>query len=111
VTDLYAAGEANPTGVTGELRWRAHQRHDPTLDTLYCGDLSLVGELLEQLLDDKRRDLVLGAGTWRPSLLVAGGSDVNAIDALVALGGPRGQRARPLWFAHNVSRGGRLALS
>jgi UDP-N-acetylmuramate--alanine ligase len=62
VTDLYTAGEANPTGVTGELVASAIQRHDPTLDTLYCGDLSLVGELLEQLLDDSDVILVLGAG-------------------------------------------------
>jgi UDP-N-acetylmuramate--alanine ligase len=62
VTDLYSAGEANPTGVTGELVASAIQRYDPALDTLYCGDLSLVGELLEQLVDDSDVILVLGAG-------------------------------------------------
>jgi UDP-N-acetylmuramate--alanine ligase len=62
ITDLYTAGEANPDGVTGEFVARALQRFDPALDTLYCGDLQLVGELLEQLVDDSDVILVLGAG-------------------------------------------------
>jgi UDP-N-acetylmuramate--alanine ligase len=62
ITDLYAAGEANPEGVTGELVARALQRVNPTLDTLYCGDLRLVGELLEALVEDSDVILVLGAG-------------------------------------------------
>jgi UDP-N-acetylmuramate--alanine ligase len=62
ITDLYTAGEANPDGVTGELVAQALQRFDPALDTLYCGDLHLVGELLEQLVDDSDVILVLGAG-------------------------------------------------
>jgi UDP-N-acetylmuramate--alanine ligase len=62
VTDIYSAGEANPTGVTGEVVANVIQRYDPALDALYCGDLALVGELLEQLLDDSDVILVLGAG-------------------------------------------------
>jgi UDP-N-acetylmuramate--alanine ligase len=62
ITDLYAAGEANPEGVTGELVARALQRVNPTLDTLYCSDLHLVGELLEALVEDSDVILVLGAG-------------------------------------------------
>lgn len=62
ITDLYSAGEANPNGVTGELVAQALQRFDSGLDTLYCGDLQLVGELLEQLVDDSDVILVLGAG-------------------------------------------------
>jgi UDP-N-acetylmuramate--alanine ligase len=62
ITDIYPAGEANPTGVTGELVAQALQRVDPTLDTLYCEDLQLVGQLLEQLADDSDVILVLGAG-------------------------------------------------
>jgi UDP-N-acetylmuramate--alanine ligase len=62
VTDLYTAGEANPNGVTGELVAQALQRFDPALDTLYCADLALVGELLEQLADDSDVILFLGAG-------------------------------------------------
>lgn len=62
VTDIYTAGEANPQNVTGELIATALQRFDPAMDTLYCKDLSLVGELLEQLSDDSDVILVLGAG-------------------------------------------------
>jgi len=62
ITDLYTAGEPNPSGATGELVARAIQRFDPALDTLYCDDLQLVGELLEQLVDDSDVILVMGAG-------------------------------------------------
>lgn len=62
VTDIYTAGEENPAGVTGELIAEALQRFDPTLDTLYSGDLSVVSELLEHLSDDSDAILVLGAG-------------------------------------------------
>lgn len=62
VTDLYTAGEVNPDGVTGELVTQAIQRFDPALDTLYCADLPLVAELLEQLVDDSDVILFLGAG-------------------------------------------------
>jgi len=62
VTDLYSAGEANPDGVTGEVVAHALQRFDPSLDTLYCKDLSLVTEILEQLVEDSDVILVLGAG-------------------------------------------------
>jgi UDP-N-acetylmuramate--alanine ligase len=62
VTDVYHAGEANPSGVTGELIANALLRFDPTLDTLYCADLALVGELLGHLVDDSDVILVLGAG-------------------------------------------------
>ncbi|MHB8379609.1 MAG: UDP-N-acetylmuramate--L-alanine ligase [Acidimicrobiales bacterium] len=62
VTGLYRAGEANPTAVTGEVIANAIRRHHPSLDTLYCDDLGLVGELLEQLVDDSDVLLVLGAG-------------------------------------------------
>ena len=62
VTDIYAAGEANPEGLTGELIATALQRFDPVLDTLYCEDLGLVAELLEHLRDDSDVILVLGAG-------------------------------------------------
>jgi len=62
VTDLYSAGESNPTGVTGEVIARALRAHDPLLDTLYCDDLSLVAGLLDQLVDDSDVVLVLGAG-------------------------------------------------
>jgi UDP-N-acetylmuramate--alanine ligase len=62
ITDLYSAGEANPDGVTGEVVAHALQRFDPALDTLYCKDLPLAAELLEQLVEDSDVILVLGAG-------------------------------------------------
>jgi UDP-N-acetylmuramate--alanine ligase len=62
VTDVYTAGEANPSGVTGEIIASALRRHDPSLDTLYCDDLALVPGLLEHLVDDSDVLLVLGAG-------------------------------------------------
>jgi UDP-N-acetylmuramate--alanine ligase len=62
ITDIYTAGEANPDGVTGEFIATALQRFDPAMDTLYCNDLGLVAELLEQLVDDSDVILVLGAG-------------------------------------------------
>jgi UDP-N-acetylmuramate--alanine ligase len=62
VTDLYLAGEANPDAVTGEVIANALMRRDPSLDTLYCGDLALVGELLEHLVTDSDVILFLGAG-------------------------------------------------
>jgi UDP-N-acetylmuramate--alanine ligase len=62
ITDLYTAGEANPDQVTGEVVARALQRVDPTLDTLYCAEVSLVADLLAQLVDDSDVILVLGAG-------------------------------------------------
>jgi UDP-N-acetylmuramate--alanine ligase len=62
VTDLYLAGEPNPDAVTGEIIANALIRRDPSLDTLYCGDLALVGELLEHLVADSDVILILGAG-------------------------------------------------
>jgi UDP-N-acetylmuramate--alanine ligase len=62
VTDIYAAGESNPEGVTGEAIASALRRFDPAMDTLYCPDLALVPELLDHLSDDSDVVLVLGAG-------------------------------------------------
>jgi len=62
VTDLYLAGEANPDAVTGEIIANALIRRDPSLDTLYCSDLALVGELLDHLVTDSDVILFLGAG-------------------------------------------------
>ncbi|MCU1362447.1 MAG: UDP-N-acetylmuramate--L-alanine ligase [Acidimicrobiaceae bacterium] len=62
VTDLYRAGEENPHAVTGEIIANALIRQDPSLDTIYCGDLGLVPELLEHLVTDSDVLLFLGAG-------------------------------------------------
>jgi UDP-N-acetylmuramate--alanine ligase len=62
VTDLYLAGEPNPDEVTGEIIAHALTRRDPSLDTLYCADLALVPQLLEDLVGDSDVLLILGAG-------------------------------------------------
>ena len=105
VTDIYTAGEENPAGVTGELIAEALQRFDPTLDTLYSGDLSVVSELLEHLSDDSDAILVLGAGDVGSIIdTLLGGVGVSAIDELVGAGrGPRA-RARTTRSAYDVPR-------
>jgi UDP-N-acetylmuramate--alanine ligase len=62
VTDLYLAGEPNPDAVTGEIIANALIRRDPSLDTLYCADLALVPQLLDDLVGDSDVILILGAG-------------------------------------------------
>jgi UDP-N-acetylmuramate--alanine ligase len=62
VTDLYLAGEANPTGVTGEFVASALREYSPSLDVIYCDDLALVPGLLEHLVDEIDVVLFLGAG-------------------------------------------------
>ncbi len=62
VTDLYSAGEPNPEGVTGEIIANAMHRYDPSLDTLYCAELSQVGEVLSQFVAESDVILVFGAG-------------------------------------------------
>jgi UDP-N-acetylmuramate--alanine ligase len=74
VTDIYRAGEENPTGVTGEVIERAIRERAAGIQHVYCGDLRDVPGALE----DRRRDhdvvLLLGAGdvaTIAPQLLGA----------------------------------------
>jgi UDP-N-acetylmuramate--alanine ligase len=62
VTGLYRAGEANPTGVSGEVVVDALHRNDPTLDARYCEELDHVVEVLEDVLADSDVVLFLGAG-------------------------------------------------
>lgn len=62
VTDLYSAGEANPTSLTGEVVADALRRYDPLIDTSYCAELDRVAAALEPLVDDSDVILVLGAG-------------------------------------------------
>jgi UDP-N-acetylmuramate--alanine ligase len=62
VTDIYDAGEANPTGVTGELvadSVRARRRGSVTT---YCSSLDLVPKVLESLHDHCDVIVLLGAG-------------------------------------------------
>jgi UDP-N-acetylmuramate--alanine ligase len=62
VTDLYSAGEANPTSVTGEAVADALVRYDSSLDTSYRAELAGVVEALDTLVEDSDVILVLGAG-------------------------------------------------
>ncbi len=62
VTDLYSAGEANPTSVTGELVADALVHYDSSLDTTYRAEFAGVLKALEQLASDSDVILVLGAG-------------------------------------------------
>ncbi len=60
VTDLYLAGEANPTGVTGQLV--ADALRATSLDTRYVAELGDVATALEVLVEDSDVILFLGAG-------------------------------------------------
>jgi UDP-N-acetylmuramate--alanine ligase len=62
VTDLYSAGEANPTSVTGEVVAEALARYDRSIDTLYRAELADVVASLGALVGDSDVILVLGAG-------------------------------------------------
>jgi len=62
VTNLYSAGEANPTSVTGEVVADALARYDASIDTSYRAELAGVVAALEALVDDSDVILVLGAG-------------------------------------------------
>jgi UDP-N-acetylmuramate--alanine ligase len=62
VTDLYSAGEPNPTSVTGEVVAEALARYDPSIDTSYRAELDGVVAALDALVEDSDVILVLGAG-------------------------------------------------
>lgn len=62
VTDIYTAGEANPTGVTGEVIAEAIRRRGAGVTTRYCASTDDVPDVLEDV--HARSDVVvlLGAG-------------------------------------------------
>ena len=62
VTDIYAAGEANPTGVTGELIVHGIRGAGPDVETVYCASLNDVPARLEPWHDTSDVLLLLGAG-------------------------------------------------
>lgn len=62
ITDLYLAGEANPTGATGAMIAEAITRHDANLDVHYCARLGDVASVLDEVSRDSDALLVLGAG-------------------------------------------------
>jgi len=62
VTDIYDAGEANPSNVTGEIVARALADVDPQRHVRYEATLSDVAHALEELHDDSDVVVLLGAG-------------------------------------------------
>lgn len=62
VTDIFAAGEPNPTGVTGEIVHRSIEARGAGARSTYCADLDDVPDVLDALHDDSDVVLLLGAG-------------------------------------------------
>jgi UDP-N-acetylmuramate--alanine ligase len=62
ITDIYSAGEPNPTGVTGEIVATALGRHHSEMTVEYCERLEDVGDRLDQHHGDLDVVLLLGAG-------------------------------------------------
>lgn len=62
VTDIYTAGEANPTGVTGAVIAEAIVRRGVVVTTTYCASLEDVPDVLETLHETSDVVLFLGAG-------------------------------------------------
>ena len=62
VTDIYLAGEANPTGATGELVADALIDLDPRRHVFYAPTFEEVAASLEELHDESDVVILLGAG-------------------------------------------------
>ncbi len=62
VTDIYSAGEENPTGVTGEVVANAIRRRGAGGVTTYCASSDDVPDVLETVHDDSDVVVLLGAG-------------------------------------------------
>jgi UDP-N-acetylmuramate--alanine ligase len=62
VTDIYRAGEENPTGVTGEVIERAIGERGAGVRHVYCARLDDVPGVLEDLRGDHDVVVLLGAG-------------------------------------------------
>jgi UDP-N-acetylmuramate--alanine ligase len=62
VTDIYSAGEPNPTGVTGEVIAAEIRRRGAGVEATYCAALEDVPEVLETLHDQSDVVVLLGAG-------------------------------------------------
>jgi UDP-N-acetylmuramate--alanine ligase len=62
VTDIYRAGEANPTGVTGQVIADAVAARGAGARTTYCASLEDVSEVLEKFHDASDVVVLLGAG-------------------------------------------------
>jgi len=62
VTDIYRAGEANPSGVTGEVIADAILGRGAGVAATYCASIDDVPDLLESVHDDSDVVVLLGAG-------------------------------------------------
>jgi len=62
VTDIYSAGEPNPTGVTGEVVAQAITRRGAGATTTYCAAIEDVPTVLEAVHDVSDVVVLLGAG-------------------------------------------------
>ena len=62
VTDIYGAGESNPTGITGEHLVRAIHEHDASVPVIYCTTLEEVADVVQPWHDSLDVLLFLGAG-------------------------------------------------
>ena len=62
VTDIYSAGEPNPTGVTGEVIAEAIGRRGAGTTTTYCASSDDVPDVLETVHDGSDVVVLLGAG-------------------------------------------------
>jgi UDP-N-acetylmuramate--alanine ligase len=62
VTDIYSAGEANPTGVTGEIVADAIRARGAGATTTYVATLDDIPEALERVHDESDVVVLLGAG-------------------------------------------------
>jgi UDP-N-acetylmuramate--alanine ligase len=62
VTDIYRAGEMNPSGVTGEVIARAIEQRGAGVATTYCALIDDVPDVLEVLHEESDVVLLLGAG-------------------------------------------------
>ncbi len=65
VTDIYPAGESNPTGVTGEVIAEALRRRGAAVVT-YCAAIEDVPDALDSLHEDSDVVVLLGAGDVAP---------------------------------------------
>jgi UDP-N-acetylmuramate--alanine ligase len=62
VTDIYTAGEPNPTGVTGEVIAEAITRRGTGATTTYCASTDDVPDVLEAVREGSDVVVLLGAG-------------------------------------------------
>ena len=62
VTDIYTAGEENPSGVTGKVIADAIVRRGAAVATTYCASTGDVADVLEGVREDSDVVVLLGAG-------------------------------------------------